>query len=198
LPRTANPGAPGAADSAAAGKTKVKHAVRFVQHHHLGPAQIENVLFEVIDDSTGCTNKHIHALGQLFALNIVVGTPIGDPESEAGVLPQFRGITMDLDGKFTRRRKNKGTHLGGFALLRGRMTQQVIERCDQECSRLAGTGLCLPRNVAPLESQRERFFLYRRTDQKTRILNALHYPTRQIEATELNGGQVFLRHDFPA
>jgi hypothetical protein len=97
---------------------------------------------------------------------------------------------MDLHGQLAGRGQHQGTHLAGLALRVGGMGQQVGEQGHQEGRGLAGAGLGLARQVAPLEGDGQGQRLYRRTGRKTCIFNTLHQLCGQLEVLEPDVAQM--------
>ena len=74
---------------------------------------------------------------------------------------------MDLHGQLPCRCEYQRTRLHRLTAARHGVRQQMIKSGKQKSGGLARAGLCLTGDVAPVERQRQRLRLDRRTNNKT-------------------------------
>src|ERR1700679_2061417 len=116
------------------------------------------MLFEVVDDASGCANEYIHTLLEYSPLLLIIDAAEYDRELQAGVLSDGQRIGMDLNGELACGCNHDGERCVGRAIGRG-VGQQAIEQRDEKCRGLAGPGLCLTRHAAAGEGDRQRLSL---------------------------------------
>ena len=163
---------------------QIEHAVGFVQHRHLNMAQIEHMLLEVVDDSAGSADQHVHAFFEDAALLLVVDAAEYDRELEPRVFADAFGIGVDLHGKFARRCDDDGARRIHRHVGRLRLGQQAIEQGDEKRRRLAGAGLRLARDVAAGERDRQGLRLNGRAAGVAKVGNTSLHGFRNIQGLE--------------
>ena len=94
-------------------------------------------------------------------------TAVCQRDLETRMASQQLGVLGNLHCEFARRGEHQGPRLP--LTRRGRRGQQSLESRDQERGRLAGTGLCLSRDVAGFEGDRQAVRLDRGTEFETGI-----------------------------
>ena len=92
-------------------ETKVKHAIGFVQHYDLYAFQVKNLLLEIIDQSSRRPDQDVDASAEAFALFVIAGAAVNEPQFETRCLAQHLGIAMNLNGQLTGRCQNDGTRI---------------------------------------------------------------------------------------
>ena len=107
-------------------EAEVEHAVRLVQYDDLNLLEIKYTLFEIVDQPAGSADQDVDPLLELFALGLVARAAIYQSEFEIHVLAQHFGILVDLHCKFAGGRQHQCAGLVGFALVRGRVVDQVL------------------------------------------------------------------------
>ncbi len=132
-------------------EAQIEHAIGLIHDRHLDVAQIEHLLFEIVDDAAGRADQHIHAFFEDAALFLVVDAAEHDRELEAGVLADAFCIGVNLHGKLARRRDDDGARRIARPIRRRRIGEQAVEQRDEEGRRLAGAGLGLACHVAAFE-----------------------------------------------
>ena len=140
-------------------EAKVKHAVRFIQHHDLYGFEVKDLLLVVINQAPGCADQHVDPAGQTLTLFVITSTSVDQTQFQIGSLAQGLGIAVNLNGKFPGRRQHNGTRAHRTRAFRSRLGQKIIEDREQKCSGLAGAGLGLTRNVFASECRGQRLCL---------------------------------------
>ena len=153
-------------------EAEVEHAVRFVEHHGLRMAHVEDVLLEVIDDAARRADQDVDAILQALALLFVVDATIYDTDLEPGVLAQHFRVVEDLDRELARGRQDERADARRAAPRRRRVGQQPLIQRDEERGGLAGAGLRLPGDILARERNRQSACLDRGGADETRIRNA--------------------------
>jgi len=155
-------------------EAQVKHAVGLIEHQYLGVAQVVHTLLEVVDDAAGRADQHLHPVGELAALLLVVGAAEHHRQRQSRVPADHGGILVDLHRKFARRGDHQGAHRGRRATLGCRLFEQRLEQRHQEGGGLAGAGLCLAGNVAPGQRRGQGLRLNGCAQRKSGIDHAAH------------------------
>ncbi len=119
------------------------------------------MLLEVIDDAAGRTDQHVDALFEDAALFFVIHAAEYDRQSQARVFGNALRVGVNLHRQFTGRRDDDGSRCGRRLVDGDGFGQQPVEEGDEECSRLAGAGLCLARDIAARECDRQGLRLNR-------------------------------------
>ena len=78
----------------------------FVKYDNLNGAEVNMVLFGVVDKATGGADQNIHAAFQHFQLLIVAVAAIGQAKLQASSLRQRFSVSVDLYRQFSRRGHN--------------------------------------------------------------------------------------------
>ena len=87
-------------------EAQIVHAVSFIEHHNLDCAEVNVVLFGVIDKTAGGTDQDIHTAFQHFQLLFVAVAAIGQAKLKSGRLRQGFSVCVDLYRQFSRRCHN--------------------------------------------------------------------------------------------
>jgi len=91
-------------------------AIGFIQHHNLDSAEVDMVLFSVINQTAGGADQNIDAAFQHFQLFVITVTAVGQAEFQAGGLCQWLCVSVDLYRQFSRRGHNQRARLVNFAV----------------------------------------------------------------------------------
>jgi hypothetical protein len=133
-------------------EAEVEHAVGFVQHAHLAGVQGDHlVLLDVVDQAAGRGDDHVGALLQQLALLVVVDAAVDQGELQAEVAAELDRILVDLDRQFAGRGQDQRARILRLAVGQRGAGQQAVDDRDQERQGLAGTGLGLAGDVAPVQ-----------------------------------------------
>ena len=109
-------------------KAEIVHAIGFVKHDNLNGAEVNMVLFGVVDKATGGTDQNIHAAFQHFQLLIVAVAAVSQAEFQTGSLRQRFGVSVDLNRQFTRRRHDQRARLVDLAVSDRRVSEKIMKR----------------------------------------------------------------------
>ena len=120
----------------------VQHAVGLVQHEDLDLAQVDALVFDVVQQAARRGDQDLDAGaddGQLL-LDVDAAEHAGGPQS--GVLAVFLDRFLDLDRQFPRRRQDQRAHgvAGGGGAGVGVLLQPLQDR-QRKAGGLAGAGL---------------------------------------------------------
>ncbi len=181
-------------------EAEVEHAVGFIEHGDLDLIELENALFEVIDDAPGRADQDIDAGFDGPALLFVSGAAESQRNFESRMLAEDLGIVGDLYREFAGRRQDEDLRLplprvfalSGFCPLG--LRQDPLVGGDQERSRLAGPRLRLAGDIAALEGDRERARLDRRAEFEARVGYAFAQAVLELERVESEFAQVAVSH----
>ena len=137
---------------------------------------LRQALFEIIDDTPGCTDQYVDTGFDVIALLLVVRAAEREADNETRVRAEYFRITGDLHRELAGRRQHERARLL-LALSRWLGLQKPFKGRDQECGRLAGPGLRLAGDIPLFKGDRQRTRLNWRTKFEARIadsrLNAL-------------------------
>ena len=111
-------------------KAEIEHTIRFVHDRHLDMAQIEHMLFEIVDDAAWRADQYVDAFLENAPLLFVVYSAEHDGELEARILADSKRIGVDLHRQFPSRRDDDGARRIQGAVCRSRIGQQAIEQGD--------------------------------------------------------------------
>ena len=168
-------------------KPHVEHAVRLVDDQNLDLRKIEVSAARIIDDAPRGADDEIDRLPQGTALLLMVHAAEYDDAGQPGEDAERFGILMDLHRKLAGRRQYEGTRPARLAVTLRRIVQEARESRQQERGRLAGSGLRLAGQVAPLKQRRKRQRLDRGAIFESGVLHAVLdlFMQRQIEKPHL-------------
>ena len=98
-------------------------------------------------------------------------------------------ILLDLNGQLARRRQDDGTRVTDLALGHRRSRQQAVQNGNQEGRGLAGSGLCLPGDVAPCKGKRQGHGLDWRAADESGFVQTRQQARMQVETFKYGVGK---------
>ena len=94
-------------------ESQIEHSVCLIKHHDFKPAQIKDLLLEIINQAARGTNKNIDPCGQLITLLLIVDTTVDHGGLDAGVPAKIVSVFFDLDSKLACRGNDQHARLIG-------------------------------------------------------------------------------------
>ena len=166
-----------------ADEAQIHHLVGLVEHQHLGRAEVEVALVEVIDQAAGGGDDDIDAALQGVGLRTVTDAAEHGDDREAEVAAIGLEALGDLGGEFARRRQHEAARAAAHRRLTGRL--EAVQDGQREGGRLAGTGLGDAEQVAAFEDGADGLRLDRRRRRVTLVGHGLEQHLVQAEFGKL-------------
>lgn len=158
-------------------KAHVEHAIGLVENDAAHLLQVDQVLFEKIDQTSGSSDDEFNSVAQTFLLLVVRDTSVNRNRSQAGITNKLYRVLIDLFGQFSRWNQNQnelirppvGEHAlfsFGAILLRKLLgvlsgAHDALHERQKKRGGFSGSGLRQPRRIAALDDVRHGCLLNR-------------------------------------
>jgi hypothetical protein len=130
----------------------VEHAVRLVEDEHLDPAQVRRLALHEIEKAPGRGHEKVDAVLERLHLRLERHAAQCGGDAVARMPRDLDGERLDLLGELARRRHHEDAQ--------DAFRRDALEGGQDEGGGLAGSRLRAAHDVAPLQHERDRLFLY--------------------------------------
>jgi len=170
----------------------VEHAVGFVKNQRLHRVEADALVFDVVEQSTGCGHENLDTLLQFGNLRPDIDAAKGAHRAQVRVLAVGLDRFIDLQGKFAGRREDQGAYrMFGRRRAAARKGQDALQDGQREGGRLAGAGLGAAHDVLAADDERNCLSLDRRRLGITLFENRAQQFRGQAEIGKGNFGSGF-------
>ena len=126
----------------------VEHLVGFIEDHGADGGEVERASADVVHDTPGRPDDDVHAGVEASELPVVGLAPVDREDGEATRPCELMDRLGDLHGQFARRREDECLHLAPREV-------DALDDRKRERGSLAGAGLRLREDIAPLKEERD-------------------------------------------